>query len=522
MKVSTGKIHTIMKTKNIFLTAISALFIFAACTEEKIIDEPGVSGKGDLVIELSPSSVITKAAAEDKGYVYATEEELNVQDCWIFVFDQKNGEYITSEYFAGDNLSEAEHDYVDNPAPNGGSQTYKKGYKVTLTGLDYGTYDFWVVANPTESNEAYKSCQSLDALKEIIEGGDSYQTAFADKANQLVKVGNKLAKFDVTTVASPIQIPLTQLAARVELKVRVDIPRLLVNGYYDYGDLGGKNGIWTKGEVENAFGKKNLKEVDVTEDMLDDVDADGKLLYTYFGHRLTIPTSVKPRVAKGIQLPPLTVKKYSRYSGYLLENITLQVDDIRIKSRLVSSAIVPEDSDSKIFSPLFDKVSTTYLFKFYTYAKDQLDISLHGNLYEAVYETSQEGEITGSWFVNDKEVNGEPQLVAYIRDNKEEIPEDEILKLEGGNGWGSNKMGLLLTNENTWTSIGEVIEGEPTQVSEKKEYSSGSVTLKPKNGFQVGNMYEASALIQSVPATGSLNIVIENIQSGGEINFGFN
>ena len=46
MKVSTGKIHTIMKTKNIFLTAISALFIFAACTEEKIMDEPGVSGKG--------------------------------------------------------------------------------------------------------------------------------------------------------------------------------------------------------------------------------------------------------------------------------------------------------------------------------------------------------------------------------------------------------------------------------------------------------------------------------------------
>lgn len=77
-----------MKTKNIFLTAISALFIFAACTEEKIMDEPGVSGKGDLVIELSPSSVITKAAAEDKGYVYATEEELNVEDCWIFVFGE--------------------------------------------------------------------------------------------------------------------------------------------------------------------------------------------------------------------------------------------------------------------------------------------------------------------------------------------------------------------------------------------------------------------------------------------------
>lgn len=52
------------------------------------MDEPGVSGKGDLVIELSPSSVITKAAATNEGYVYATEEELNVEDCWIFVFGE--------------------------------------------------------------------------------------------------------------------------------------------------------------------------------------------------------------------------------------------------------------------------------------------------------------------------------------------------------------------------------------------------------------------------------------------------
>ena len=88
----------IMKTKNIFLTVAAALFMFAACSEEKIIDEPGVSGKGDLVIELSPSSVITKAAATNEGYVYATGDELNVDDCWIFVFD-KNDQYIASQYF---------------------------------------------------------------------------------------------------------------------------------------------------------------------------------------------------------------------------------------------------------------------------------------------------------------------------------------------------------------------------------------------------------------------------------------
>ena len=79
----------------------------------------------------------------------------------------------------------------------------------------------------------------------------------------------------------------------------------------------------------------------------------------------------------------------------------------------------------------------------------------------------------------------------------------------------------MLCNEETWVAVDETIENSTIE-GEVKHYSSGSVTLKPKNGFQVGNMYEASALIQSVPATGSLNIVIENIQSGGEINFGFN
>ena len=286
MKVSTGKIHTIMKTKNIFLTAISALFIFAACTEEKIMDEPGVSGKGDLVIELSPSSVITKAAAEDKGYVYATEEELNVEDCWIFVFGEDK-KYITSQYFSGDALSETENEYVDTPAPNGGSQTYKKGYTITLTGLDYGTYDFWVVANPTEANEAYKSCQSLDALKEIIEGGDSYQTAFAEKANQLVKVGNKSATFNLTTVASPIQIPLTQLAARVELKVRVDIPRQLKGGEYVYEGFPNANGVLTNAEIDKLTGS-HIRNEDVINSDLQRKDGNDNYLYTYFGHPVTI------------------------------------------------------------------------------------------------------------------------------------------------------------------------------------------------------------------------------------------
>ncbi len=499
-----------MKMKNIFLTAISALFIFAACTEEKIIDEPGVSGKGDLVIELSPSSVITKAAATNEGYVYATEEELNVEDCWIFVFGE-NEKYIMSQYFSGDALSETENEYVDIPAPNGDSQTYKKGYTITLTGLDYGTYDFWVVANPTEANGSYESCQSLDALKEIIEGGDSYQTTFADKANWLVKVGNKSATFNAATVASPIQIPLTQLAARVELKVRVDIPRQLTGGTYEYPGIS-ENGVLTVTQIDELT-NSHIRNETITSDQLKQQDEAGNYLYTYFGHRVEISDGGTP---KAIWVDDaFTVVKKTEYKGYLLSGIQLTVNDIRIESELKPLPAIDAQCGSSLFQPLEDEISTTYLFKFYTYAKEDLTISLSGNLQEATYSVSQQGILANTVFVNDKDL----ELVEKINEG---VEDDEVLTFSGNGGWGNHATGVLLCNENAWTAVDEAIIGDPTLTGDPKEYSSGSVTLKPKNGFQVGNMYEASALIQSVPATGSLNIVIENIQSGGEINFGFN
>ena len=139
-----------------------------------------------------------------------------------------------------------------------------------------------------------------------------------------------------------------------------------------------------------------------------------------------------------------------------------------------------------------------------------------GNLYDAEYQVSQKGKVEDCMFVNDKAPS---ELVTQI--NSGNIKEGETLHFTGGNGWGDKGVGVMLCNEETWVAVDETIENSTIE-GEVKHYSSGSVTLKPEGGFQVGNMYEASALIQSVPATGSLNIVIENIQSGGEIKFGFN
>ena len=76
-----------MKSKNIFLTIAFALFLFGACTEEKIIDGQEVLPKGSITLKLASSTDMTKAADVKDGYQYATEEELTVGNCWVFVVD---------------------------------------------------------------------------------------------------------------------------------------------------------------------------------------------------------------------------------------------------------------------------------------------------------------------------------------------------------------------------------------------------------------------------------------------------
>ena len=274
------------------------------------------------------------------------------------------------------------------------------------------------------------------------------------------------------------------------------------------------NGVLTNAEIDKLTGS-HIRNEDVINSDLQRKDGNDNYLYTYFGHPVTISGGSK---VKAIRVDnALKVTKQTMYSGYLLDNIKLTVDNIRIKSELDPlSVVVDQQLGSSVFNPLADEISTTYLFKFYTYTKDDLTISLSGELQKAEYSVSQMGTLDNAMFVNDKDL----ALVKKI--NKGDVEDGEVLTFAGGGGWGNAATGVLLCNQDAWTAVDEEITGEPVLEGEPKAYSSGSITLKPEGGFQVGNMYEASALIQSVPATGSLNIVIENIQSGGEINFGFN
>ncbi|WFE86726.1 FimB/Mfa2 family fimbrial subunit [Parabacteroides chongii] len=196
-----------MKSKNIFLTIAFSLLVFGACTEEEIIDAPDVQGKGDLVLELSSSSIqtddITKAASKDESLA-PIDNEKNVKDVYVFVFDQ-SGKIVGSPNYFNFGSTKA----------NGTSSANKT---VVIEALDFGRYDFWAVANPTKDD--YTNCKNLTSLQKIIEGVESYNEAFS--ADALVKVGSK-TNVDFKGGANSVQIKMTQLSARVEVAFKLGL-----------------------------------------------------------------------------------------------------------------------------------------------------------------------------------------------------------------------------------------------------------------------------------------------------------
>ena len=501
MKVSTGKIHTIMKTKNIFLTAISALFICAACTEEKIIDEPGVSGKGDLVIELSPSSVITKAdPTTNSGYQYATEEELTVNNCWIFAVQDNT--IKARQYFSSPTQTTGPYKDKDD--------TYTKGYQVTLNGLNYGTYDFWVVANPTggADDSRYTTCVDLDDLKKIIEGSTTYNDAFPNPS-QLIKVGNKESEFDRAN--NTIIVPLTQLAARVQLKIEIDLKWDKTGSYYEYFAPGsedssvGDNGLLDKRGLEQVLGKSVNNSDGVA---LKDIDVED---YTYFGYGIKFENGN----SKGISVENLNVKKITVYEGYALKDLNFVINNIRVNSLIG----LPQVTD--YVTPSYDRVTfksegsiVSYICSFYTYGKDCLDVDLEGTLLNGQFREEQKGTSSG-YFIND--ANG-----TNTNNIKNGIYPEAGGTLTFVNGWQGNIDNckfVLITNKEDLALDDEVV---PAGGDYKEQSYKQSAQLIPKDGFVNGHYYEGTIRIQSAPVSGQMTVEIDPFKDFGPIDFGFN
>ena len=491
-----------MKSKNIFLTIAFALFLFGACTEEQIIDGPEVLPKGSITLKLASSTDMTKTADVKDGYQYATEEELTVGNCWVFVVD--GDEIVKRQYFA------KPQEIVPSDKYEG---KYSKGYSVTIDDLNYSkpeqTYVFWVIGNPNSNNfSEYEGCKTLGQLKIIVEGEKNSQTAsygnvFADPT-KLVKVGySSPVSFNAQNTKT-VQVPMTQLAARVSLTFNVTLEREYQGDSYEYyfnGKPIGSNGLLDYNALNAIIpGVGPSHGTSLTDNQVSS--------YKYGNFSLKFLSGK----SKGFVVNEMGIKRITKYKGYALSDLSIAINGIRLNAQVGNPLNLDYNTQGPIYKDkTFEGINMiSYTCKFYTYGTKSLNITLNGKVLDGTFSYEQEGTSSG-YIISDADGINCKKL-------KEGTATDP---LEFPNGWQGNISefkGVLISNKEDFKLNGEVkpIDGSYSEST----YNPSTFPLTPDNGFRDGYYYEGNVIISSVPVEGNLSVEIEPIKEC-KVSFGF-
>lgn len=215
-----------MKLKNIvgLISAMSLMLV--SCSEESVIDGPDVTEKADTSFDITLVSggVETKAPG---GYEYATAEEIKIQTCAVAVF-------------AGEKMVGFEYVTFDGGKSNAKYES-KDAYKVENIETKSGNVKILVVANPVLDKEALRKLNTYDKFKSQA---TSYDNANSFVASKLIKFG-EVDKTLSTTAADDVVVPLTQIAARVDVTYKVTVE----NGW---------SAVLGKNKISGINGRSNI------------------------------------------------------------------------------------------------------------------------------------------------------------------------------------------------------------------------------------------------------------------------
>ena len=194
-----------MKLRNIISIVTAGLIMMSACTDEELVDrstpDSGVS------ISLTTKGVMTKAAAD--GYEYSTPDEIKINTCAIAFFDKNTGERVGFKY---QSFTEASGNLSDGRAYYSVSDILVKG----------GACNMLVLANSSLSEETIRNATTYSTFKALKETLVDQGASTFDAAN-LVKFGEQEVTINKGE-SNDIQVELTQLAARIDLSFKVDVP----------------------------------------------------------------------------------------------------------------------------------------------------------------------------------------------------------------------------------------------------------------------------------------------------------
>lgn len=195
-----------MKLKNIFLVfALGTIWGFTSCSSEELVDTPE-NGKATVVFSLAVNDVQTKAV------LAPTAEELKINNCHIAVFDNDKTEDTYGKLLTSFDFPEVDGEMPD---PDGHVYTLLSAKTIRTFGKSKPV-KFLAIANidgmANKSSVAFAS-ESCDTYSEYLA---AVVTSESLNDNNLVKVGELETTLTNGATNLEINIPLTQLTARID------------------------------------------------------------------------------------------------------------------------------------------------------------------------------------------------------------------------------------------------------------------------------------------------------------------
>lgn len=192
-----------MKIQNSILSMGLAVALLSSCSTEDLIDR-SLTTDGPVSVVFYRTAMETKA---DKAgnYDYATDEELNIKNYTIAVFE---GTVLAEDAVCIKLVSGTTSGASTTVDAAGNTVT---AYSVPLTDLPAErNLQFLLIANATTVVGSDYVGKRYSEFKGLTETTSSF------RADALVKVGTAPARFEVSATPQEVKIPLTQLSARLD------------------------------------------------------------------------------------------------------------------------------------------------------------------------------------------------------------------------------------------------------------------------------------------------------------------
>lgn len=188
-----------MKIGNLICGICLVVLGLFSCTSEELIDT--IEGDASLSVVLTVNDVATTKAGDTS---IATEAELTINDFYVAIFNKATGAKIDSKIISSTN----------DMTPVTANDTYS-GYSVNFPEVHRKQKEVFavVVAN---ASSIYNELSNIETYSELQKSMNAISTG-SFQAENLAKAGVSAAK-DLTDGDQTLEVPLTQLCARIDFK----------------------------------------------------------------------------------------------------------------------------------------------------------------------------------------------------------------------------------------------------------------------------------------------------------------